>query len=496
MSADNPASANMAGMKETHSALRPCRQCMVRSADLNKSFAPCLHLLRNIEEHDKHVEQVMKLKVNTPELVNVIEGPVEANEEEDEDDDYVDIEVTEEKYLDHKNPSVNFGVNSRSILADCPGFDVTKGFPQDLLHLLAEGVVELLCRKVLKDLCLPYKVPGQKKRRKALLDLKALNASIATACDLGHHNVSRPSYIEESHLKGSKLKQSGSQLLVLLHLLPFFIDKVCPPEKMHLFTTLIELKDLCMSYELSNPDRLKIEQLVQEFGTAFVRLYPNVKSLKLHAISHLAMQVMLFGPLRQQFCYRYEAMHSQFTSIADITRSKKNMAFTGASRYLTARNAQLMRGKESGSYLYEGDVVKNSTPIQVCNMPEGNRVLEKCPDLTENSTIFEATKVTKHGHDWQKGTVIIIEKNGQNSVFGRINKVFLDNDGQLIFVYNEYVTKFITTYSAFEICKCDSRLQVVKLVELLHPFPITRFSFNRGNTTVAYLLVQSPGGSL
>ena len=121
VSADNPASANMAGMKETHTALRLCRQCMVRSADLNKSFALCLHLIRNIEEHDKHVEQVMKLKVNRRELVNVIEGPDEANEEEDEDDDYVDIEVTEEKYLDHKNPSVNFGVNLRSILTGRPG---------------------------------------------------------------------------------------------------------------------------------------------------------------------------------------------------------------------------------------------------------------------------------------------------------------------------------------------------------------------------------------
>lgn len=386
-SADNPAAANLGGFKETHSALRPCRVCMVKGANLNDSFEENQLELRKVGEHEEQLKQVLlhsKKQVHTtPMVLDVCEDFVE-------EDEFCDIDGSEEKYLDHKNPSVNFGVNGSSVLAEAPGFDITKCLPQDLLHLLAEGVVELLCRRILKDLCIPKKVG--KKTVKAPLSLKVLNQAIETQCDLGHYNVSRPSRIEARHLKGSKLKQSGAQMMVLLHVLPFVIHNVCPPEKMDLLIQLIRLVDLCMSFQLSKADIDRLRIMVAHYGTSFVKVYPNVKSLKLHGLIHLAMQALLFGPLRQQTCYRYEAMHSKFTSVATVVRSMKNIAFSCASRYTSERNSQIMRGKLSGNYLSEGDIVFSSTEVVVGELPEKNLLLVMY-DLSESDSVFKSSKL-------------------------------------------------------------------------------------------------------
>jgi len=311
VSADNPAAANLGGFKETHFALRPCRMCMVKSVDLNVSFVENREELRKVDEHEVQVKQVI---LNSKKYPLQQEAPVvfEVNEKDDEEEGFSDVDVCEEKYLDHKNPSVNFGVNAKSVLSDIPGFDITKCLPQDLLHVLAEGVVELLCRKILKDLCISKKVNG--KRIKAPLSLKTLKKAIETQCDLGHYNVSRPSRIEAGHLKGSKLKQGASQMMVLLHLLPFLIHSVCPPEQMDLLIRLNRIVDLSMSFVFSKADSKRLGVMIAEYGSAFVKLYPNVKSLKLHCLKHLPMQILLFGPLRQQSCYRYKVGVRQTTS--------------------------------------------------------------------------------------------------------------------------------------------------------------------------------------
>lgn len=154
-----------------------------------------------------------------------------------------------------------------------------------------------------------------------------------------------------------------------------------------------------------------------------------------------------------------------------------------------------MKGKEAGNYLYEGDSIKSPTPFKISDLPEKNLFLEKFHGVEENSVVVEVKQLSKQGHVWQKGVVILLENNRQHSVFGRIHKLFVKED-HYVFVFNEYQTEFVPALNAFQIKKCESKMQVTCLSDLIHRHPITRFSFNIGSKAIAFLLLQSPGGNI
>lgn len=127
-------------------------------------------------------------------------------EDEDEvleEDDVVQGDVRE-RYNDHVNPSINFGVTTKSILSGVTDFDPTKCLPLDIMHILNDGSMELLCRLILKDMCLSSSeidAAGKHKRLKSKLSLNFVNDCIQNLADFGHLNVNRPSVIEKGHLK-------------------------------------------------------------------------------------------------------------------------------------------------------------------------------------------------------------------------------------------------------------------------------------------------------
>ncbi|XP_018369457.1 PREDICTED: uncharacterized protein LOC108765282, partial [Trachymyrmex cornetzi] len=114
---DTPASAFMGGFKESVSAYRPCRTCMTTQNEWRNSFSSENFILREKESHQEYVR------------------------------------VVTEPHLNKRTRafwSRRYGVTNRSALMDIPEFDVTKCVPQDGMHVLAEGVVEVHCRAFLR----------------------------------------------------------------------------------------------------------------------------------------------------------------------------------------------------------------------------------------------------------------------------------------------------------------------------------------------------------
>lgn len=130
---DMPAAANLGRFKETHSALRPCRQCMVLKSDMCNNFRESPRLLRKLPEHNQQLSQVMAQLKEPVAILDIYEESCHIEEEE-----------YQEVYADHKDPSINFGINGKSVLSRIPHFDVTKCLPQDLMHLLNEGIFYFL----------------------------------------------------------------------------------------------------------------------------------------------------------------------------------------------------------------------------------------------------------------------------------------------------------------------------------------------------------------
>ncbi|XP_034255613.1 uncharacterized protein LOC117653807 [Thrips palmi] len=521
VAADIPAAANLGGFKESHFALRPCRMCMCTRFDICDHFREDENLLRRIDEHEKSVLQVEAKKLKTP-LVTMVDvsltsrQEVDTFEEEEEEREFIQDVRPAIVFNDHHDPSVNYGINARSPLAEAPGFDVTKCFPYDIMHGLWGGVGELLCRLLLKDMCtvpkqqvdasqpkqrrnVPAANPSHPKQQnkvptvKPKVSLNYVNQVIQDFCDYGHLHQSRPSPIEKSHLE-SKLDQSASQMIVLLHILPVIAVNNISEEKQDLLGQFTKISAVSMLYEATEEDALELESLVEIFGKDFVRIYPEYKTLKLHALRHLAMMLRLHGPLRQQACFRYEAMHREFTRLVDIINNMINLEFSLITRHISARNNDIMNGKDDGTFLYSGDIVKKSEPTTLTALPDRDLILELLPELDLNVEVSTVDRFDRHGRSWKKDVIVSLQSN-QEHAFGIIEKIYLVND-EIVFLYNNLKVNYLAKFHAFEIQRRDNVLKGILFSHIKLQFPVTRFTVHFRTNNVKSFLVSGSSGNL
>ena len=100
------------------------------------------------------------------------------------------------------NLSTTYGINGLSVLHSVAHFDVCKCFPEDIMHVLFEGIVPYETKLLLKYLI----------DERRCLTLKRLN-QVIESFDFGYMNrKDRPSCITRESLNAvgeAKLKQSG-----------------------------------------------------------------------------------------------------------------------------------------------------------------------------------------------------------------------------------------------------------------------------------------------
>lgn len=271
-SADNPASANLAGFKESHFADHPCRQCMGMKPDIYHFFNEKDFVLRSRTSHDQHLQELESYKANPAAWPK-----------------------------GQQNPSVKHGVNSKSIFS--PHCDVTKCFPQDVMHDVIHGSLKL------EIVCLLNHVVNEKKT----LTLPTINSRIEQLSKF--FGANKPSHIEAKHLTDKNLRHSAAETLALAHMLPFAllkhddlslgIESVCDKDNLKCYILRLNLLDLQMAKEFTLKDVQHLRKMTQTHHELFFRLYPDcVEILKLHFEIHLALQILLFGPLRQHWCFR------------------------------------------------------------------------------------------------------------------------------------------------------------------------------------------------
>lgn len=201
--------------------------------------------------------------------------------------------------------------------------------------------------------------------------------------------------------------------------MPFLAKEYVSEEKFQCLLQLIDLFTMHLSFEFSNEDLVKLEDLTDQFGTDYKRLWPRVNTLNLHGIVHYATQIRLFGPLRQHWCFRYESMHSVLTSLIPVIRSKKNVAKSLASRFIVKRNADIMKYGTTGKFLYQGDCVRGPEEICIEDLPVSLRTMEY---FTSANTIVKVREFTSHSSVWREESVIVLS-DGETVVFGRIHSV-------------------------------------------------------------------------
>ena len=180
--------------------------------------------------------------------------------------------------------SVNYGVNRGTVVADINFFRVTKCFPQDIMHVLIEGVLVKEVQLLIKY-CLS----------KNFFSLDQLNQAISTF-DYGYHDLpNKPSPVEFD-----RLQQRAGKMLCLSRSLPLLIGQFIPEgdESWTCFLTLLSITSILTAFQFSPEDCALIATLIEEHHERFIKESPDVLlTPKLYYLIHLPDQILCLVPL-------------------------------------------------------------------------------------------------------------------------------------------------------------------------------------------------------
>lgn len=197
-----------------------------------------------------------------------------------------------------------YGINRRSKLVEFPAFDIIQQTPQDIMHVILEGIAPLEIKCVLNHLV----VSGQ-------IDLDSVNSAILGFPYSPLDVRDRPSPISVSTLTSSdgKLKQSSGQMLVLLRILPFVLESLEVNAYIQLIIELIEIVQIVFAPVLSIVTVSRLKLLIENHLKHWKELFPDRNvTPKQHYMIHLPSQIKSLGPMVRHMCMRFESKHCFF----------------------------------------------------------------------------------------------------------------------------------------------------------------------------------------
>ena len=201
--------------------------------------------------------------------------------------------------------SKNWGINGTLPLLEIQNFNICVNMPQDILHVLLEGLFGY-ATCLLLQLCIEDK----------LFDVNWLNSQLQSFQYSYLDRDNKPEKITWSQIfENVALKQTGVSELTLAYILPFILVK-----RVHNLTRyyknymhLMSIVCLCTSPYATINAAGELQVLVECYLAEFKALYPTLGlKPKHHFLSHMSLQIIHFGPLQNQWLTCYESKNNSF----------------------------------------------------------------------------------------------------------------------------------------------------------------------------------------
>lgn len=210
--------------------------------------------------------------------------------------------------------SMKYGINQRCPFGRLEYYDTTKCFMHDLMHVVNEGVLNLVIAFLLKSLILDPVIK---------LDLNIVNYNIANLKSDREFTVP-PQIRKNEVLDLAKLSFSSSEIgslgMCLAIVLAEFVSSTDP--KYGNFLLLLEIISSLQCYSFTENELIILEKNIELHNRNHVFFYPKVagsagKAItpKLHTLLHFPSQIRLFVPPRYSWCFRYESKNARFKKI-------------------------------------------------------------------------------------------------------------------------------------------------------------------------------------
>lgn len=323
ISADNLSAHALAGFQTYFHAGRVCRFCLTDRHDMANTLCEKSCTLR------------------TPELYNYHLDAIAQNE---------------------ANCSI-YGVTRPCVFSQLSGFSVVHAFPPDIMHDLAEGTIPLTVCLILKHL-----------QSRGLISLSALNQAIGKVSISRQAN--RPCVLSESALKTrGHISGTAAQKMELFLILPQLIGQ----NGDDVWQTYLHLRDICdivFAPAIAKESIIELEELASLFISNVVKAFGSESvTPKMHFMLHYPRLILLYGPLKNYWCMRFEAKHQYFKQVAARTRCFRNITKTLSKRHQMRQCFEFL--PEEILPMDERAVTKTSS-VQVSKLPS-----ELCAVLNE-----------------------------------------------------------------------------------------------------------------
>lgn len=324
--------------------------------------------------------------------------------------------------------SVTYGINQKSLFEDVKFFNVTKCFPQDIMHVLFEGV---LAKEIL--LLLTYCC------NEKFFSLACLNQSISSF-DYGYHEIANKSSNIESL---DRVTLRASQWWCLGRHLPLIISQYIPEDddKWACFLTLLSIMSILTSFSISPDDCALLSTLIEDHHIHFKAAYPDVHlTPKFHYLVHLPQQILRFGPPRAVWCMRFEGKNGDFKD--RIGNNFKNIPFSMAYNHQLSLCHRLLHleGQPSPPFWNPGDDIGRAKYEEI---PADSLVAEKLSELSGLNPlplhILKSSPICVHGVWYKVGCIVRLPPREFEPVFRRVTHIYILSDVKY-FVVEIFVT--------------------------------------------------------
>lgn len=362
-----------------------------------------------------------------------------------------------------------WGINSESILNEIPGFSLCSGLVHDPMHLLLEGVVSYELRILLYHFVHVEKY----------FTLRWLNARIVSFPYGYLESGSKPEKIDAAHINGDgKIKQTSASMLTLCITVPFIIGLKVPETdaRWKNFVRLIQILILATSPCCDWTTSAELTQLIFDHHHAFARLYPKVSIIpKMHYMVHLPSQMIKYGPLRNQWCMRFEGKHSYF-------KTKNFKCFKNLPKTLCLKHQKFMchkqtnfAGQPSDNFLYHGDIISEGTNVVFGDVfPDLEVTFRALANAADDDTlhVYRTSRATIHGHCYRTGCCLVLDYVEDVPVFAKLQDIVVKNNVKYFVVEELPIVDFNSHILAFEL-QMSGQLTIKRHMNMFSKWPLT-----------------------
>ncbi|XP_025190996.1 uncharacterized protein LOC112591406, partial [Melanaphis sacchari] len=252
-------------------------------------------------------------------------------------------------HLEMNNLSVT-GIKEKCVWLDVKNFNLFDQVGVDLMHDILEGCAKLF------------------------------------AFDFGPEK-NKPCTINMDHINVGNVKQSASEMLILVRYFGLIIGDLIPIEEpvWVLYITLRKVLDIMLSPALEEESIYLLKTLVAELNELYLKYSKNCLKPKFHFLVHYPSMIQKFGPVSHIWTMRYEAKHRILKICARSSFNRRNLCLTLAIKHQLQLNETFYKGRLCPTI----DV----GPCKIINSIKCEKIINEL-NLDPKETLFPVTWAT------------------------------------------------------------------------------------------------------